>query len=98
MVRAPGRLRCGPSIYPTEQDVGQGCVGKLKVGLGAISLNKSILSDYDSVDQLPGIAEERLAASRWQDRRPCGDQLGEFAQVLGGGGEVELIARAVRSP
>jgi len=40
MVRAPGRLRCGPSIYPTEQDAGQGCVGKLKVGLGAIPLKK----------------------------------------------------------
>ena len=68
------------------------------VSFGTIPLNKLVLSDYDSVDQLPGIAEERLAASRWQDRRPCGDQLGEFAQVLGGGGEVELVARAVRSP
>jgi hypothetical protein len=62
MVRAPGRLRCGPSIYPTEQDAGQGCVGKLKVGLGAIPLKKSVLNDRGSPGWGCAEIEERLVA------------------------------------
>ena len=34
--------------------------------------------------------------SRRRDRCRCGDQLGEFAEVLSSGGEVELVAGTAR--
>jgi len=43
-----------------------------------------------------GHAGERRVASARCDRRRHRNQLGELAKVLGGGGEVELIAGAVR--
>ena len=41
-------------------------------------------------------ADARFSGSGCSGERRCGDQLCEFAQVLGGGGEVEFIAGAVR--
>jgi hypothetical protein len=43
-----------------------------------------------------GHAGERPAASGRGDRRRHRNQLGKLAEVLGGGGEVEFVARAVR--
>src|SRR5438067_13546384 len=40
--------------------------------------------------------EERLLASRRYEGRRHRDQLGEFAEVLSGRGEVELVAGAAR--
>ena len=42
-----------------------------------------------------GGVDEGLAVSRRRDRRRCGDQLGEFAEVLCGGGEVEFVASTI---
>ena len=36
--------------------------------------------------------EEGFPGSHGRDRCRCGDQLGEFAEVLSGGGEMELVA------
>jgi hypothetical protein len=41
-------------------------------------------------------ADARFADSGCSGERRCGDQLCEFAQVLGGGCEMEFIAGAVR--
>jgi hypothetical protein len=44
-----------------------------------------------------GHAGERRVSSDRCDRRRHRNQLGELAKVLGGGGEVEFVAGAVRS-
>ena len=41
--------------------------------------------------------KERRVTSRCRDRRWYLDQFGEFPEVLGGGGEVELVAGAART-
>ena len=41
--------------------------------------------------------DEARGASGGHDWRLNGDQLGEFAEVLGGGGEEELVAGAART-
>jgi hypothetical protein len=42
-----------------------------------------------------GGVDERGGTSCCWDRRRSGNQLGEFAEVLGGGGEVELVASTI---
>ena len=42
------------------------------------------------------LADERRGASGRGDRRRRWDQLGELAEVLGGGSEVDFVAGAIR--
>ena len=57
-----------------------------EVGFGVIAAGDR--ADCDWVD-------EAGAASCHRNERRRGDQLGEFSEVLGGSGEVELIAGTV---
>jgi hypothetical protein len=72
-----------------------GCEGPVSV---SIPLKKSVLSgSRQAIKEGCAWVDEVGGSSCHRDERRRGDQLGEFSQVLGGGGEVELVAGAVRS-
>ena len=62
-----------------------------KVCNGSIVLKKAALSDADRPARW---RERRLYRSGGRQERWGGDELGEFAQVLGGGGEEKLVSGA----